>query len=82
MMVYRHHEHIDGNGYPVGRTGEDIHVWANILAVVDVFESLTGERPYRTPATEEGANQFLLSRAGTQFDEDITRCWVSAIQKQ
>ena len=80
MMSYQHHEHVDGSGYPVGITGEEIHDWAKLLAVVDVFDALTGERPYRRPATKEEANDFLLSRSGSQFDEDAVKCWVHLMQ--
>jgi len=81
MMVYQHHEHIDGMGYPVGAIGEELHPWAKMLAVVDVFDALTGQRPYRNPMTRGQATEFLLSRAGTQFDKEIVQCWASAMQK-
>lgn len=82
MMVYQHHEHLDGHGYPVGITAEEIHPWARMLAVVDVFDALTGERPYRTPATCEQTLEFLESKAGTQFDEEIVACWTSAMRQR
>ncbi len=47
MMIYQHHERFDGTGYPVGLAGEDTHPWAQICAIVDVFEALTSNRPYR-----------------------------------
>jgi len=47
MMVYQHHERIDGTGYPVRILGRDIHPWAKMCAVVDVFDALTCRRPYR-----------------------------------
>ncbi len=55
MMVYQHHEHVDGNGYPVGILGDEIHPWAKLLAVVDVFDALTGKRAYRRPTSAESA---------------------------
>jgi len=82
MMTYQHHEHIDGSGYPVGVSGDEIHPWAQLLAVVDVFDALTGERPYRKPATAEQAIQFIEGRAGTQFDKEIVQCWASAMQQR
>src|SRR5690606_13984378 len=45
--VYTHHERFDGAGYPRGLKGEDIPIFGRILAVVDVFEAVTSERPYR-----------------------------------
>ena len=82
MMVYQHHEQLNGSGYPVGITGEEIHPWAKLLSVVDVFEALTGERPYRSPFTPQQALEFIEKRTGTQFDEEMVQCWASVIQKQ
>lgn len=82
MMTYQHHEHIDGNGYPVGVASDEIHPWAKLLAVVDVFDALTGERPYRSPATALQAVEFIESRSGTQFDKEIVRCWASLMKKR
>ncbi len=81
MMVYQHHEHLDGNGYPVGITAEEIHPWSKMLAVVDVFDALTGERPYRSPLSCDEALEFLASKAGTQFDKEIVACWTSAMRQ-
>ncbi len=81
MMTYQHHEHLNGNGYPVGVASDEIHPWAKMLAVVDVFDALTGDRPYRTPATAEEAIQFIESKAGTQFDKEMVQCWASAMQQ-
>jgi len=82
MMAYQHHEHLDGNGYPVGNVADEIHPWAKILAVVDVFDALTGQRPYRRPASCKETLEFLNNKAGTQFDKEIVRCWTSAMQQQ
>lgn len=82
MMVYQHHEHLNGNGYPVGITEEEIHPWAKMLAVVDVFDALTGERPYRTPASCHETLEFLESKAGSQFDKEMVACWISAMQQK
>ena len=79
MMVYQHHEHIDGRGYPVGVLGHDIHPWAKMLAVVDVFDAMTGKRPYRRPASALEAMRFIELCAGTQLDEEVVRCWASAM---
>ncbi len=55
MMAYQHHERLDGSGYPVGCPGQQIHPWAKICAVVDVYEALTSQRPYRRPdASQNG----------------------------
>lgn len=75
MMVYQHHERLNGSGYPVGCEGDEIHAWAKICAVVDVFEALTSERPYRSPLSHEAACAVLLREQGQGFDPEILECW-------
>ncbi len=82
MMVYQHHEHLCGKGYPVGITEEEIHPWAKMLAVVDVFDALTGKRPYRNPISRDEALEIIDRGAGTQFDKEIVACWTSAMQQR
>jgi HD-GYP domain-containing protein (c-di-GMP phosphodiesterase class II) len=82
MMVYSHHERIDGKGYPVGLLGDDIHPWARLLAVVDVFDALTGTRPYRSAWKAGDALAYLERNAGTQFDSEIVQCWISALKQR
>jgi HD-GYP domain-containing protein (c-di-GMP phosphodiesterase class II) len=82
MMAYSHHERIDGKGYPVGLVGEEIHDWAKLLAVVDVFEALTGNRPYRSALKPSEALEYLERNAGTQFDSEMARCWISLMRQR
>jgi HD-GYP domain-containing protein (c-di-GMP phosphodiesterase class II) len=79
MMVYQHHERFDGKGYPVGFQGEEIHPWARMLAVVDVFDAMTGTRPYRKPATAKQAMEYICQGAGTHFDPEMVTCWSSTM---
>jgi HD-GYP domain-containing protein (c-di-GMP phosphodiesterase class II) len=81
MMVYQHHERFDGKGYPVGSQGEEIHPWARMLAVVDVFDAMTGTRPYRRPATAADAMDYICKNAGTHFDPEMVTCWNSIMAK-
>jgi len=81
MMVYQHHEHIDGRGYPVRIMGDEIHPWAKLLAVVDVFDALTGKRSYRRPMSSQAALDHLQARAGRQFDPKVVDCWIAAMQQ-
>jgi HD-GYP domain-containing protein (c-di-GMP phosphodiesterase class II) len=80
MMVYQHHERLDGKGYPTGCVADDIHLWAKICAVVDVFEALTSHRPYRSPMPRIRALEVLARDCGTAFDPEILGCWESIIQ--
>jgi HD-GYP domain-containing protein (c-di-GMP phosphodiesterase class II) len=81
MMVYQHHERVDGTGYPVGILKDEIHPWARMLAVVDVFDALTAQRPYHEPATVEKALTYQRQHAGTHFDREVVECWTSAMTK-
>lgn len=69
--VGSHHERWDGSGYPRGLAGEQIPLFGRILAVVDVFEALTSDRPYRRALDPEDALGYLRENAGTQFDPEL-----------
>lgn len=75
MMIYQHHERCDGRGYPVGCSGDEIHPWAKLCAVVDVFEALTSVRPYRQPMTTQTAMAVLERGRGSEYDEEMLQCW-------
>ena len=81
MMVYQHHERVDGTGYPVRILKDEIHPWARMLAVVDVFDAMTARRPYRRPATPEYVLEYQRQQAGTHFDREVVECWISAMTK-
>jgi HD-GYP domain-containing protein (c-di-GMP phosphodiesterase class II) len=81
MVVYQHHERIDGSGYPVGFQGDEIHPWARMLAIVDVFDAITGRRPYRKSAASSEAMEYICSNAGTHFDPEMVACWKSIMDK-
>jgi putative nucleotidyltransferase with HDIG domain len=81
MMVYQHHERCDGRGYPVGLQATEIHEWARICAVIDVYEALTRDRPYRKAASKADILAYLDQEAGRGFDERIVECWIRAITK-
>lgn len=80
MMVYQHHERINGRGYPVGAVGGEIHPWAKICAIADVFDALTSSRPYRPPDPVEDVLEYLQDRAGSDFDREMVRCWVTRLR--
>lgn len=79
MMVYQHHERPDGHGYPVGVEEHEIHPWAALCSVVDVFDALTCERPYRRAATAGEALGYLFAKAGRQFNSEIVKCWIRTV---
>jgi diguanylate cyclase (GGDEF)-like protein/putative nucleotidyltransferase with HDIG domain len=67
-IVRHHHESWDGSGYPDGLTGTAIPVGARILAVVDCFDALTSDRPYRPRLDDKEALRILLGRRGNMYD--------------
>jgi HD-GYP domain-containing protein (c-di-GMP phosphodiesterase class II) len=81
MMAYQHHERLDGKGYPVGCVDSDIHPWAKLCSVVDVFEALTSQRPYRIPMPPSKALMLQQRDSGTAFEPEIMACWKSIIQR-
>lgn len=69
--VLHHHERWDGNGYPDGLTGEQIPLLARIIAVVDAFDAMTGDRSYRGALTVDQALDRIRTGSGKQFDPRI-----------
>jgi HD-GYP domain-containing protein (c-di-GMP phosphodiesterase class II) len=70
-IVYHHHEHFDGHGYDGGLAGEAIPLGSRILAVVDAYVAMTGERPYRRALPPREALDELNAKSGTQFDPEV-----------
>ena len=70
-VIRSHHERWDGNGYPEGKYGSDIHQFARIAAVCDVFDAVTSDRPYRSAAPTHVGVAIVLEGAGTAFDPEI-----------
>lgn len=71
QVVLQHHERIDGSGYPNRLRGDAIMVEARILAVADVVESMTSQRPYRQPAPRAAAMQEIENGKGRLYDPDV-----------
>lgn len=67
-IVRHHHENWDGRGYPDGLSGSEIPLGARILSVVDCYDALTSDRPYRPRMTRQQAEQILLDRRGKMYD--------------
>ena len=75
-IPYCHHERWDGSGYPRGLKGETIPLSARMFAVVDVFDALTSDRPYRTAWNGEKARTYIQEQAGKQFDPQIVKVFL------
>lgn len=77
-IVRHHHEHWDGSGYPSGISGTDIPLGARILSVVDCFDALTSDRPYRPRLTTEEAFAIIRERRGTTYDPLVVDAFLKA----
>jgi putative nucleotidyltransferase with HDIG domain len=80
-IVRHHHENWDGTGYPDGIAGAEIPIGARILSVVDCFDALTSDRPYRRRMTNEQALTILLERRGTMYDPDVIDTFVRSYER-
>jgi putative nucleotidyltransferase with HDIG domain len=80
-IVRHHHENWDGSGYPYRLRGEAIPLGARILAVVDCYDALTSERPYRQPLDHAAAMSMMLDSRGLMYEPAIFDAFVRVIQR-
>ncbi|MCK7489452.1 MAG: HD-GYP domain-containing protein [Anaerotruncus sp.] len=80
--VRHHHERQDGKGYPDGLSGDNIPLFASIIAVADTFDAMTSTRPYRKAFSEEEALRELVRVAGTQLRADLVAVFVELIDER
>ncbi|OGF57174.1 MAG: hypothetical protein A2Z21_03200 [Candidatus Fraserbacteria bacterium RBG_16_55_9] len=81
-IVGQTHERVDGKGYPLGLKRDEISIEARIIAVVDTYDAITTDRPYRNALTKEEAIQELKKNAGTQLDERVVHALIEIIRKR
>ena len=74
-VVREHHERFDGSGYPDGKSGEDIHEFARIAAVADVFDAVTSERPYAAAKPPNFGVGIIIEGSGTEFTPDVVEAF-------
>ena len=77
-----HHERWDGSGYPFGLKGKEIPLAARIFAVVDVYDALTSDRPYRPAWPKEKALAYIQQQAGRLFDPEVVRIFLRLMQEE
>jgi putative nucleotidyltransferase with HDIG domain len=78
-LILLHHERWDGQGYPHGLQGNSIPFLCRLLALADVFDALSSDRPYRQAFTPPEALAEIETQAGRQFDPDLTRKFVQLV---
>ncbi|MBS3987211.1 MAG: hypothetical protein KGZ38_04555 [Erysipelothrix sp.] len=84
MVVHAdcHHEKWDGSGYPRGLKGNQIPLAARIFSIIDVYDALTNERPYRKDWLKEEAIQYFIKQSGVQFDPNVLDIFVELIEEK
>lgn len=80
--ILTHHERWDGKGYPQGLSGENIPMLSRILAVVDAYDAMIEDRPYRKAMSKEDAITEIINNAGTQLDPNVSKIFVSIILEE
>jgi response regulator RpfG family c-di-GMP phosphodiesterase len=79
--ILGHHERYDGNGYPHGLLGESIPMEARIVSVMDSFDAMTSDRPYRKAPGKEYAIKELKAHAGSQFDPRVVEAFLAVLEE-
>jgi HD-GYP domain-containing protein (c-di-GMP phosphodiesterase class II) len=77
QVIACHHERWDGSGYPRGLRGSEIPIAARIFAVVDAYDAMTNDQPYRDALPEEEAREEIQAKAGLEFDPDVVAAFLT-----
>ena len=80
-IVYAHHEHFDGSGYPRGLVSEEIPLGARVFAVVDAYDAMTSRRPYRDAISRDAALIEIAAHSGTQFDPKVVQAFLMVVRR-
>ncbi len=78
-IAVTHHEWFDGTGYPAGLAGDEIPIEGRIVALADVFDALTNDRPYKSAWTQDAAITEISSHSGTQFDPRVVDAFLVVV---
>jgi len=81
LMVYQHHERVDGRGYPVGCANDELHRWSRLCAVANAFDVLSANDSTRTKQSAEDVVRVMGRDAGKAFDEEVLQCWKNVIAR-
>ncbi|MCL5071793.1 MAG: diguanylate cyclase, partial [Actinobacteria bacterium] len=80
--ILAHHERWDGKGYPMGLKGKKIPITARTISIIDAYDAMTNDRPYRKACSKEYAIKELLKYAGKQFDPVLVEQFINIIIKK
>ena len=75
-LILKHHERWDGHGYPLGIAGEEIPIECRILSIVDTYDAMTNDRPYRAALSIDESRKEILKCSGTQFDPGLVNIFL------
>ncbi len=81
IIAHEHHERWNGTGYPCGKAGEDIHLYARIVAIADVFDALLCYRPYKVPWPKTKVLKLFKEERGEHFDPNLTDIFIEHFDK-
>jgi HD-GYP domain-containing protein (c-di-GMP phosphodiesterase class II) len=80
-IPYYHHEKWDGSGYPTGLKGKQIPIAARIFAIVDVWDALRSDRPYRKAWPEQKTIEYIRSQSGIHFDPEVVDAFFEVLEE-
>lgn len=80
--IIQHHERYDGNGYPYGLRGDELSLKSKILSVVDTFDAMMTDRPYRKALSIYQVKEELMANSGTQFDPYVTEAFIDLLDRK
>jgi HD-GYP domain-containing protein (c-di-GMP phosphodiesterase class II) len=82
LVILHHHENFDGSGYPGSLNGDEIPIGSRIVSVIDAFDAMVSDRPYRKGMSFDEACRRLTQASGTQFDPEVVRSFLPLAQTQ
>ena len=77
--VLDHHEKYDGTGYPNNKVGKDISLFGRIIAIADVYDALTSDRPYKKSSLPANVIEYIMGGPGTHFDFDLVNIFIKKV---
>jgi|GEM_PF-6564805 len=81
IIAHEHHEKWDGTGYPCGKSGESIHLYARIVAIADVFDALLSKRPYKDPWSTRKVLKLFQDESGKHFDPELANLFIEHFEE-